>query len=148
MFNRQKEISSWVLRYSEDLTGVLKERRSQALLHTTFPELFDSDTRTLSEMHLCGANGVILPNGYTSVHGTVSLGKYVYEHTFGLNRPRKEIYDLFVGQFFVRSEMKRGEAISSLVVLAPALFTIIGEVAVLHGRVDNIRDKLGIQYLV
>lgn len=149
MFGRKDRVQEWFATQHDEIELNLKMGLERALRWSPNHPCLDYGSRTLSEMELCGALELIsLPKGYSTKTGIATIFGAMYgtHHVYGFSRSGNKVIDPCASQFFVRSSFAKRQAENMLIGLAPELFLVAGELAILYGSTDTIREKLGINY--
>jgi hypothetical protein len=146
---------TWARLNTENVAAELKKQYGQMLSKTGLIEVC-----SLSELGLCKAiTNLDLPNGFSvPSSGFVDVYSSIYSEKFLTNTSHyfATCDDLLIcittGQFFRLQHpgefMTKGQAIEKYVNTAPNLFTFnrfLG-VAILHGRSDEVFDRLHLKY--
>lgn len=149
MFGQKESVKEWFSTQHGEIEHSLKRGRERALNWSPNHPSLDNETRTLSEMELCGALELVsLPRRYIKRTGIATIRGAIYgtHHVYGFSRQSDEVIDPCASQFFVRSGHTKGKVEDWLISLAPELFLVAGEIAILYGSAQTIREKIGIQY--
>lgn len=150
VYNPDK-IESWTHNNVGVIYGAMEAQIMQCLRFTQTYGRQDREAeinnklRTRSEMPICWALGKIPPpEGYWYEEGKVGdIDHAFYMNQFG------EIVCLTAPQFYQprNNTLSRGKRTERYALQAPDIFFIVSpEIAVLYGTVNQIRDRLGLEY--